>query len=247
MNSSVINAAGGGSTETAPGSSTSLYSAWIKSIDLSKELRVPDFSLASNFRLVANIVADTKETRQTVIEFVPTIPLADWKKQTEWIYLLTIDERIVKIGGTRDSLKGRTGSYLCGHHIPERGKSRDCSKTNGFIYNTFDHYIQTGHSVQMWGFEVPAVEATVEIWGETKTIRTQVYTAYETHALELYHKEAGAYPALSDNSDPTHRETETRAKKEAEKAAKAAKKAAKEAEKAAKAAMKASRAKSPQE
>jgi hypothetical protein len=63
----------------------------------------------------------------------------------------------------------------------------------------------------------------------------------------LYHKEAGAYPALSDNSDPTHRETETRAKKEAEKAAKAAKKAAKEAEKAAKAAMKASRAKSPQE
>ena len=200
---------GGGATAVAPGR----YSAWVKNLSLDKELRLSEFSLHEKFKHVANIVEDTVESRQTVIRFDPVIPASEWARNTEWIYIFTIDDRIVKIGGTRDSLKGRAGSYLCGHHIPERGKSRDCSKTNGFVYNTFDDYIRNGHTIQMWGCEIPAVEATVDIWGTQKTIRTQVYTAYETHALETYRKETGHYPELSDNSDPTHRKQEAKTEK----------------------------------
>ena len=58
------------------------------------------------------------------------------------IYIFTINNYIVKIGGTRNGLKDRTNSYLCGHYILERGKSGKCSITNAFIYNTFDFYLQ---------------------------------------------------------------------------------------------------------
>ena len=59
---------------------------------------------------------------------------------------------IVKIGGTRTGLKGRVSSYLCGHHIEERGKSGDCSKTNGFIYNTMEFYLNLGCKIKMYGY-----------------------------------------------------------------------------------------------
>lgn len=183
-----------------------LYPAWTKLLDLTKELRLADFPLSKHFTHVADIVPDTATTRQTVIEFRPTIPRDRWRKETtEWIYMFTINGHIVKIGGTRSGLAGRCGSYLCGHHIAERGKSRDCSKTNGFIYNTFDHYARNGHTIQMWAHELKPALVTVDIWGTPKEVQAQVYTALETTALETYKATAGHYPALSDNSDPSHR------------------------------------------
>lgn len=183
-----------------------LYPKWTKILDLSKEIPIEEFQLSNYFHHVANIVESISVKRQTVIEFVPVIPREDWKKETtEWIYIFTIDNCIVKIGGTRTGLAGRASSYLCGHHIPERGKSRDCSKTNGFIYNTFDYYIRKGHTVKMWGFRIEPVTVNVNIWGETKDILPQIYTAFETNALEKYKTQTGHYPSLNDNSDPSHR------------------------------------------
>ena len=53
-----------------------------------------------------------------------------------------MNDYIIKIGGTRTGLKERCGSYLCGHHVEERDKSGDCSKTNAYIYNTFEFYLR---------------------------------------------------------------------------------------------------------
>jgi hypothetical protein len=64
-----------------------------------------------------------------------------------------INDYIVKIGGTRAGLRGRANSYLCGHHIKERSKSGDCSKTNGFIYNTFVHYLNKGFKIEMYAYK----------------------------------------------------------------------------------------------
>ena len=184
---------------------TILYPNWTKILNLETELRLTEFSLHTHFRHVANIVEDHADTRQTVIRFEPVIDRGEWKKKSQWIYMLVIDGRIVKIGGTRTGLEGRCGSYLCGHHIPERGGSRDCSKTNGYIYNTFDHYVRNGHKIEMWACQIPSVRVTVDVWGTEMELDPQVYTAYETTALEAYKAEAGHYPALSDNSDPVHR------------------------------------------
>lgn len=113
---------------------------------------------------------------------------------------------IVKIGGTRTGLKGRAVSYLCGHHIEERGKSGDCSKTNGFIYNTFEFYLNLGCKIQMCGYELPKTEITIEIFRKETKITAQTYHAYESTFLEDYKKNYNEYPVLNDNCDPDYKE-----------------------------------------
>ena len=131
-----------------------------------------------------------------MIQFIPKISNEDFTKKNEWLYLLVINNRIVKIGGTRTGIKGRIISYLCGHHIEERGKSGDCSKTNGFIYNTFEFYLNLGCKI----------EITINILDKETKIIAQTYHAYESTFLEDYKKNYNKNPILSDNSDPDYRE-----------------------------------------
>jgi acyl carrier protein len=143
--------------------------------------------------------------RNTVIQFIPTISNEAFNKKTEWLYLLVMNGRIVKIGGTRTGIRGRIASYLCGHHIEERGKSGDCSKTNAYIYNTFAFYLQLGCKIQMYGYELPKTEMTIEIFGKETKITAQTYHAYESTFLEDYKKNYNEYPILSDNCDPDYK------------------------------------------
>jgi hypothetical protein len=183
----------------------SKFPRWTKRVDFTQELLLADFSRKDMFKHVANVVKDDETSRQTVIRFDPVIDKEDWKKKVEWVYIFTIDGFVVKIGQTGDSLHGRCGSYLCGHHVPERGKSRDMSKTNAFLYHTFEHYIGEGHRVEMWGYEIPRVMNTVALPSGVKEIAAKVAHAYEADVLDLYAKEAGHFPVLSDNSDPSLR------------------------------------------
>ncbi len=185
---------------------------WIKLIPLEKTVKLEDYNRRDNFIQVADIVLDTEVTkegtkkRNTLIQFVPKIDAEEFNKKTEWLYLLVINGRIVKIGGTRTGLKGRVASYLCGHHIEERGKSGDCSKTNGFIYNTFEFYLTVGCKVEMYGYKLPKTEVTIEIFGKETKIIAQTYHAYESTFLEDYKKNYNDYPVLSDNCDPDYKE-----------------------------------------
>ena len=121
---------------------------WIKLISIDDCISIDDYNRKDYFIPIANIILDDElitsgkkegsKKRKTLIQFIPKISNEDFTKKNEWLYLLVINNRIVKIGGTRSGIKGRIISYLCGHHIEERGKSGDCSKTNGFIYNTFE-------------------------------------------------------------------------------------------------------------
>ena len=130
---------------------SSFVKKWIKLIPTNKTIPFEDYNRKAHFIPIADIVLDREcftsgkkqgnKKRNTLIQFVPTISTEAFNKKTEWLYLLVMNGRIVKIGGTRTGLKGRIASYLCGHHVEERGKSGDCSKTNGFIYNTFEFYL----------------------------------------------------------------------------------------------------------
>ena len=40
-------------------------------------------------------------------------------KNTEWVYVIVIDGRVVKIGRTRDGIKSIFGRYLYGYKLPE--------------------------------------------------------------------------------------------------------------------------------
>ena len=194
---------------------SSLIKKWVKLIPIDKTIPFNEYNRKDHFIPIADIVLDSElsttgknqgnKRRNTLIQFVPTISPEEFNKKNEWLYLLVINDAIVKIGGTRTGLKGRVASYLCGHHIEERGKSGDCSKTNGFIYNTFDFYLSLGCKIQMYGYELPKTEITIEIFGKEKKITAQTYHAYESTFLEDYKKNYKEYPILSDNCDPDYK------------------------------------------
>jgi len=189
---------------------------WIKPISIHKTIPFDEYNRKEHFNLIADIVSDSEvftsgkkqgnKKRNTLIQFIPTISNEAFIKKSEWLYLLVINGRIVKIGGTRTGLKGRVSSYLCGHHIEERGKSGDCSKTNGFIYNTFEFYLNLGCKIQMYGYELPKTEIAIEIFGKQTKITAQTYHAYESTFLEDYKKNYNDYPILSDNCDPDYKD-----------------------------------------
>jgi len=193
----------------------SLLKKWIKLIQTDKTIAFEEYNRKDHFIPIADIVLDNElftsgkkqgnKKRNTLIQFIPKISNEEFSKKTEWLYLLLINGMIVKIGGTRTGLKGRISSYLCGHHIEERGKSGDCSKTNGFIYNTFVFYLNLGCKIEMYGYELPKTEITIEIFGKETKITAQTYHAYESTLLEDYRKHYGNYPILSDNCDPDYK------------------------------------------
>ena len=195
---------------------SSLIKKWIKLISIDKTIAFDEYNRKDHFIQIADIVLDRElftsgkkqgnKKRNTLIQFIPKISNEEFNKKTEWLYLLVINGMIVKIGGTRTGLKGRISSYLCGHHIEERGKSGDCSKTNGFIYNTFLFYLNLGCKIEMYGYELPKTEITIEIFGKDTKITAQTYHAYESTFLEDYRKYYGNYPILSDNCDPDYKE-----------------------------------------
>lgn len=182
-------------------------SKWVKLIDLTKEIQFEKFSLSDKFIHVANIIATPKDAnRKTIITFNPVIDKSRWKEETaQWIYILTINNHIVKIGGTRNGLKNRTASYLCGHHTEDRGKSGKCSVTNAYIYNTLHYYITDGNEVKMYGYRIPDIKVYVDIWGNHIEVDAQVYNAYESVAIKKYLDEVGHQPQLSLNSDPNYK------------------------------------------
>jgi len=195
---------------------SSLFKKWIKLIPIDKTIPFDKYNRKDHFIPIADIILDNEvftsgkkqgnKKRNTLIQFIPKISIEVFNKKTEWLYLLVINDMIVKIGGTRTGIKGRVISYLCGHHIEERGKSGDCSKTNGFIYNTIDFYLNLGCKIEMYGYELPKTEFTIEIFGKETKIIAQTYHAYESTLLEDYKKNYGEYPILSDNSDPDYKD-----------------------------------------
>jgi hypothetical protein len=188
---------------------------WIKKIPLAKTTPFETYNRKECFKLVADITLDKdvhesgkrqgEKKRNTVIKFVPKITNEDYKEDAEWLYLFVINGQIVKIGGTRTGLKERAGSYLCGHHIPERGKSGDCSKTNGYIYNTFEFYLELGCKIEMYGYKLPKVEIPIKIFDNDIKIIAQTYHAYESSFIQDYNRHYKNYPILCDNCDPDYK------------------------------------------
>ena len=194
----------------------SLYKKWIKLIPIKKTILLEEYNRKSHFIKVADIILDNDKItigkkegmkkRNTMIQFISKISNEEFNKKTEWLYLLVCNNRIIKIGGTRTGLKGRVASYLCGHHIEERGKSGDCSKTNGYIYNTCEFYLNLGCKIEMYAYKLPKTEITIKIFEKETIITAQTYHAYESTFLEDYKKNYNEYPLLSDNCDPEYKE-----------------------------------------
>lgn len=142
----------------------SQFKKWIKLINKNECIDINNYNRKELFIPIADIILDKeinsigKKKRTALIRFVPIIPIKDFNEKNEWIYLFTIDNYIVKIGGTRTGIKSRIISYLCGHYTQEQGKSGNCSNTNAFIYNTFLFYLTNDNSIiKMFGYKFASI------------------------------------------------------------------------------------------
>ena len=193
----------------------SIAKKWIKQIPVSKTIKFKEYNRKNEFIPIANIVEDNVirtsgikkglKKRNTLITFIPKISTTEFNKKSEWLYIFTINDRIVKIGGTRIGLKGRIGSYLSGHYVEERGKSGDCSSTNAYIYNTFEFYLKLGCKIQMYGYKLPDANVCINIFNKKISILAQTFHAYESAFLEDYKTKYKRYPILSENCDPVYK------------------------------------------
>jgi len=194
----------------------SIMKELIKVIPEDKIVHIEAYSYKHLFEKKADIIFDDErkengdKKRQTGIRLANHDESVIQEKK-EWIYIFTINGYIVKIGGTRSGLKQRFGSYLCGYHTRENGKSGKNSVTNGYIYNTLLFYLEAGYPIELYGYELPIEEIVRPILGNDGKIRVQTYHAYESALIDHFKCEYGFIPFLCDNSDPDYK---TKNKKE---------------------------------
>jgi hypothetical protein len=189
----------------------SLIKKWIKLIPIDKTIPFEKFAERNYFNVIADIVLDTEVNEKGKKKRNTLIKLANYiheivKKKGEWVYAIVINGQLVKIGGTRDGIQGRFGSYLCGHHIPEREKSGKASETNKYIYNTLYFYLELGCEIKLYGYQLPFEEISRNVFGKEIQIRVQTYHSYESVLIDNFKKNHGFIPFLCDNCDPDYKE-----------------------------------------
>ena len=173
------------------------------SIDVSNELSVDAF-LKYGFYKIAD--ADLKPEHRFIknpevnpIQYNVVKGLEDkYNSYRELIYLIVIDGKIVKIGGTYVGMKGRHGSYNCGTR-KARNKGT-CSVTNYNVTEAQYAAICDGKKVEWYVFDVPLAEATINVWGEEMTYNAKTFYKYESSLCEKYSQLTGHFPILSDNA-----------------------------------------------
>lgn len=167
-----------------------------------------------NFQYCGDIVLDEDESRQTTLRVIfPPENDARWKRETEHIYAIVCDGKIMKLGGTRTGMKKRWDSYKCGHCVPQRLQKRTgtpfpgkMSVTNAHLYHTIENGLLKGEKWMFWSWELPAHNLSVEMPnGESIIVATQTYHAYESWSMTQFKNIAGHIPQLCNNSDPNYR------------------------------------------
>lgn len=178
---------------------------WVCIKDFTKELKFEKFNIANNFIHVCDIVEPKKEDNYNLICFKSIIDQEKWNDDKEWIYLFTINGYIVKIGGTRNGLKKRAQSYLCGYYTKNRGYPGKMSGTNATIYNTFAHFLKEGCEIKMYAYDIPIQTLKTKHFDIEIEIIAQTFHCVESIVIEKYKKSNGSLPFLCKNSDPNYR------------------------------------------
>lgn len=172
--------------------------------DFSNEIEVFHFVEKYNFYKIADVKLKSaerfiKNPEVNPIDYVVVPGLEDkYNSYRELIYVLAIDGKVAKIGGTYVGMKGRHQSYNCGTR-KARAKGT-CSVTNFNITETQYAAIMSGKRVEWYVFDVPLAEATINVWGEEVTYNAKTFYKYESSLCDQYKKLTGHFPLLSSNS-----------------------------------------------
>jgi hypothetical protein len=187
---------------------------WSKTINYEDEtLTVQDYNsrCKQTFKKIGSIILDDSSKRLTLKVDVEDDMTTKWKNNGEYIYLICRDNIIVKIGGTRTSMKERWGSYCCGFCVPQRTKKNGepypgkMSVTNAYLYHTIEaDLLEHDKKWDLYIWELPVTKFKIEILGVEEEVIAQTFHAYETCCFKIFKEITGKIPVLCNNCDPKY-------------------------------------------
>jgi hypothetical protein len=188
---------------------------WKKDITKNVSCNISQYneSCGNMFEEVATIVLEpSTKKRATIDVVVKQDKLEKWNTKKEYIYIITRNEEIMKIGGTRDGMKGRWSSYGCGYYVPQRlNKNGEpypgkMSVTNAHLYHTIEEdLLENNSSWKFYIWDLPVTHYDINILGKSQKVIAQTYHAYETCCIEQFKSMNGTIPILCDNCDPRYK------------------------------------------
>ena len=172
--------------------------------DLSSELNANEFATQHGFYLActAKIKPEYRFVKNPDVNPIQYVPTKGHEEQyveyAERIYILAIDNKVAKIGGTYTGMKKRHSSYNCGTRKARAAGT--CSTTNYHITEEQYSALCEGKSVEWYVFDVPLAEATINVWGDEMTYNAKTFYKYESSLCAKYQELTGHFPLLSANA-----------------------------------------------
>lgn len=185
--------------------------------DITKEMTVQEFSLLTgyDFKKIADCVYNTRnnfplkyrsdgtpyKSQRTVIndiddecKVVSYVACDDMKDEwnlteTEWVYVITWNGHILKIGMTSSGMSGRYGSYETGY----RGTmSRGSPATTNFVVNEANYLaLSKGYKVEVYAYKLEPVYTTIVAGDKERKVRGEIAPQVETLLTEIYAEHQG--------------------------------------------------------
>jgi hypothetical protein len=185
------------------------YKKWIKLIDETELINIDrvlnDIGSEFNFIKLGFFTEINKKIKRKIDFKV----YSKYKKiydidYTPWIYMITINRKLVKIGETSAGLKNRIKSYYTGHYVKERGESGRCSVTNAYIYNTilFNLREYPSRSIKVYGHRLKARECKVSMFGMIYNVNLAYSAGIEAILINWYLRTYKKYLILGMNRSP---------------------------------------------
>lgn len=174
-----------------------------------ESLLITEFSLRKYFLNIGEFVLTKSE--RLLWEFNVKEEYKElYNRRHNFVYIILYDNKIIKIGGSKVSIKGRIMSYKCGHCIKERVNVKGTnypgkmSITNACVYNTIAYYLihNRNKKFELLVYSIPDIICRMKVFGEEQEIHIQHYDSFEKKALDCYHAVTKTYPILCKNSHP---------------------------------------------
>ncbi len=149
-----------------------------------------------NFPNSSRRMIDGESFDRVLVDFIPCNDEL-YEGEGEYIYLICFNNKVIKIGGTRTGMKKRMGSYKCGTR--RYRKKGTCATTNYHLMEAMYAALMEGKQVDFYVYKVPTIQTTQEVFGETKTIETSMFTHFESRLIEVFTDVNGTRPVMSPN------------------------------------------------
>lgn len=137
-----------------------------------------------------------------VIDYDPTITVADRKHNASRVYWIVVDGEIVKIGGSnsKNGIDGTINAYLGGTKDTGRGSGKSNSPRTYSVSKYMLESIKAGQKVEIYFANLP--QTTLPVYdSQGQVIRTQPVSAafhdFETALVDEHKNLEGKYPFLN--------------------------------------------------